>query len=518
MKLVKYMGLGAAMLLMASCTSKFEEYNTNPYEPTTVPAVDLLSKMFEVYASSQQNSCQMNNTMWGCHSGQVTTPTTWNKGENLFAYYNPAFNFNEATFNDFNGKILTNLFKIETLTNKQGTVYALAQLTRVFAMMRVACLQGPLPYTQIKQGVTAVAYDDEPTAWHAMFDDLDASIAVLKSLNGQVYASLVSVDQFFNGDTGKWLRFANTLKLRMAIRISGIEPEFAKQKAEEAVADGVMASVEDSAWDTTNSNQGVNGYSVVDGWGEVRANACLVSYMNGYNDPRRAKYFTEQKVNNQGGYIGVRSGTASAPSPAIYDKYSRLLIATNKQAPQPVMYAAEAAFLRAEGALKGWNMGGTAQKFYEEGIKLSFQEFGVESALDKYLADDKSKPANYTDPQGKSNDDYINKSTVTIKWDEKATEAQKLERILTQKWIACFLDPMMGWADYRRTGYPQIFPAHHSANQSCTIARGQRRIQFAQSEYNTNKVNVEAAVKMVRGGVDSNGADLWWAMKENGKY
>ena len=53
MKLTKYMGVGAAVMLMASCTTKFEEYNTNPYEPAAIPAVSLLSTMFQVYASPQ---------------------------------------------------------------------------------------------------------------------------------------------------------------------------------------------------------------------------------------------------------------------------------------------------------------------------------------------------------------------------------------------------------------------------------------------------------------------------------
>ena len=77
---------------------------------------------------------------------------------------------------------------------------------------------------------------------------------------------------------------------------------------------------------------------------------------------------------------------------------------------------------------------------------------------------------------------------------------------------------MNGWADYRRTGYPKIFPATGSADGDCTVERGQRRIRFADTEYNTNKENVEAAVSMLNGGKDSNGTDLWWALKSNGSY
>ena len=252
---------------------------------------------------------------------------------------------------------------------------------------------------------------------------------------------------------------------------------------------------------------------------EVRANACLVSYMNGYNDPRRPAYFTPQTQTAAGGYVGVRSGSAEIPEPTVYANYSKLFIATDKTLPQPVMYAAEAAFLRAEGALKGWNMGGDAKTFYEKGVRLSFEEFGV-SGADDYLADATSIPGNYVDNliAGHTGNNYTNQSSITIKWEDGADDAKKLERVLTQKWIACYPDPMNGWADFRRTGYPRIFPATESMNADCNTGRGQRRLRFTRSEYNNNKANVEAAVSMLSNGKDSNGTDLWWAMKENGTY
>lgn len=507
----------AAIGLMSSCIDKFEDFNTNPYRPSTLPASTLLPTMFECYASPQQNSCQGNNTMWACFSGQVTAPTTWNNGRQTFAYFNAMESYNESTVNDFFTKIYSNLFRIEELTGKRGTIYSIAQLTRIYAMHIIASLQGPLPYSQIAAGKTAVAYDDEPTAWHAMFDDLNDVITTLKvAAKDGVNNELADIDQFYKGDCTKWLKFANTLKLRMAMRISGKEPEFAQQMAEEAVRDGVMTSIEDSAYDTTNSGQSNNGYKIIDGWGEVRANACIVSYMNGYQDPRLSAYFTEQKNDATGGYIGVRSGSNEIPDPASYTNYSRLFIATDQTLPQPVMYAAEAAFLRAEGALKNWNMGGEAGDLYNEGIRLSFQESKV-SGVEDYLVNATNKPADYKD-QWHGGNDYQNPSKITIKWDENATDEEKLERILTQKWIACYLDPMNGWADFRRTGYPRIFPPVQSYDSSCDLNRQQRRARFSQKEYNTNTANVEAACAFLSNGQDSNGTDLWWAKKTNGSY
>lgn len=508
------------------CIGKFEEYNRHPYQPPTVPVNNLLKTMFEVYASPQQNDCQFNNCMWACYSGHITSPHNWNRGTELFAYFNPRADWNQSTTNTFFTKIYSSHFIIEQSTGGEGVIYAISQLTRIHAMQQVATMQGPLPYSQVKAGETKVAYDDEPTAWAAMFEDLDEVIFILKNAAASgVSMDLQEVDQIYNGDCTKWLKFANTLKLRMAIRISGADPVLAQKKAEEAVADGVMTSIGDSAYDNGNSGQTNNGYKIVHSWGELRANACLVSYMNGYNDPRRAAYFSETTEPGAAGlYVGVRSGTSTPPAQN-YNSYSSFRIATavpegGKDAgenPQPIMYASEAAFLRAEGALKGWNMGGTAKALYEEGIRLGFDEFKV-SGADAYIADNTSTPGDHVDPRN-SADSYTNKSEITIAWDESATTEQKLERIITQKWIANLLNPIEGWADFRRTGYPQIFPPVVNASQDgCTLERQMRRLEFPKNEYDGNEANTVAACAYLPGGVDSHNADLWWAKKSNGQY
>lgn len=511
-KITKIIALVLALPLLGGCIGKFEEYNTNPYEPSKVAPYALLSEMWKIYANAQQNACQFNNTMWASFSGIVCETGIW--GGKGFYYYAAPDNFNDGSWGDNFTKISNNLYQIEAMTQKEGPVYALAELTKVWSAHVLLSLYGPIPYSKATQGATRIEYDDEQTAWHAAFDDLDDAIA---KLSPGVNVDLKDIDQFYHGDCGKWLKFANTLKLRMAIRISGKDPEYAKQKAEEAVASGVMEGISDSCWDTTNSGE-PNGYYIVGGWGEVRANACITSCMNGFNDPRRPKYFTEQNVNWSGGYVGVRHGGISQAYHSTCGNYSNLQSAVNETAPTVVMYAAEAAFLRAEGALKGWVMGGTAKEFYEKGVKLSFEEFGV-SGVDAYLANSSSKPAAYTDDlqtaAGSTGNNHPAMSDITIKW---ADDGRALERILTQKWIALYLDPLNGWADQRRTGFPNLFQSTKSDDPNVTVARGQRRLRFPQSEYNNNSENVQKAVTFLDGGKDTNGTDLWWALKSNGSY
>ncbi len=505
----KYITAIAAVLALGSCTEKFDEYNTNKYQPTALPLASYFPSMFDCLASPEENPCQRNNTFWACFGGYVTAPNTWSRST-LFSTWNVDDAWNKWSVDWYFNHFYPSYFTIEQRSECKGYYYQMARLLRIATMHYVLSFQGPLPYTKMSNGQYAVAYDDEATAWHAMIEDLDEVIDELTAAAATSNSRpLASVDYIFDGDTNKWVKFANSLKLRMAMRISSVDPDYAKTKAEEAVAHsvGVMTAASDSAYDQLK-NRYKNGYFVVDSWGEVRANACITSYMNGYNDPRREAYFREAEL-DAGGYVGVRSGDPNA-SPAKYNKYSRLNV--DVTTPMGILYASEVYFLRAEGALKGWSMGGTVKDLYEQGVKTSFAEWNVNGA-DAYLADSESVPANYTDPVNSSMS-IANQSQVTIAWDESASAEKKLERIITQKWIACFPLGLEGWSDFRRTGYPYIFPAQTNRSaQGITAERGQRRLRFSEDEYSTNSVNVQAAVKMLSNGEDSDNTDLWWAKK-----
>ena len=180
-KIIKYIGASAIVCMMAGCTTNFDDFNTNPYQPSKVPASNLLSTMFNVYACPQQNACQEINCMWSSFSGQVTATANWSFGKNVFAYYNASEKHNDSSWGRLYGYIYPSFFLVENSTEKKGVIYAMAQLTRVYGMQLLTSLQGPIPYTQMKAGDTEAPYDNEQTVWHAMFDDLDNAITILKS-------------------------------------------------------------------------------------------------------------------------------------------------------------------------------------------------------------------------------------------------------------------------------------------------------------------------------------------------
>lgn len=142
------------------------------------------------------------------------------------------------------------------------------------------------------------------------------------------------------------------------------------------------------------------------------------------------------------------------------------------------------------------------------GISTSFEQHGA-SGLAAYIADNSSTPTDYVDPVNSANNiDAM--SNVTIAWNAADSNEIKLEKIITQKWIAMFPEGQEAWSEFRRTGYPKIFPV--VSNQSGGVVDTNiqiRRIPFVDSEQSTNPEGVADAVTKL-GGPDNAGTRLWW--------
>ena len=302
---------------------------------------------------------------------------------------------------------------------------------------------------------------------------------------------------------------------------------FAKgDKAEEAVAAGVMTAATDGAYRKVADHNPWQRFMVL--WSDARISADLTCYMNAYNDPRREAYYDKSTFGTVSGnaytgeesYVGLRRGILQGQYNSWSQGSSCMKVTTSDNI--VVFRASEVAFLRAEGALRNWNMGGTAKDFYEEGIRLSFEENGITSGVENYLAST-GKVEAYKDPlKGQSAQTYdysgaIN-TNVTVAWSGGDFE-KSLEQIITQKWIANFPNGMESWTEYRRTGYPKLMPM--AANASGGIvndAEGARRMPYPTDEYRENRESVEAAVatltqesKTKRG--DTMATHVWWDCK-----
>jgi hypothetical protein len=328
---------------------------------------------------------------------------------------------------------------------------------------------------------------------------------------------MAEFDLVYNGDFSKWIKLANSVKLRMAVRIAAVDAEYAKTAMAEAIAGGTIDSNADNAFLPTTDNPYHK--SAVD-WGDLAVGATLSAYMNGYNDPRRDVYMTKTV---DATYRGVRMGINNI-NKATYSGslYSKPNFAANS--PLLVYCAAESYFLKAEAALQGW-ITGNAQTLYEQGIDISMEQHGV--AAGTYKAGT-AAPTRYTDPTTNiSAQAYTTGATVS--WaNGTANTSTRLEKIITQKWLANYPLGFEAWNDFRRTGYPRIYAAVNNLSSASTggvvvnttssltnttyLVRMVRRLPYPVSEYNGNSANVTNAVTLL-GGPDELATNLWWAKK-----
>src|SRR5690606_30882387 len=175
---------------------------------------------------------------------------------------------------------------IQATTDKDPTLNAVARIWKVLVLHRTTDTGGPIPYSQIGEPGRVIEFDSQKDIYYDFFKELDEATTLLKNNMGT--ASFGENDLIYDGDNAQWLKFGNTLRLRLALRISGIEPEKARTEAEKAVEGGVMTELDDNAFMRVSFNT-PNGMNYQTGWNEQRMSANMESLMKGWNDPRMQK-------------------------------------------------------------------------------------------------------------------------------------------------------------------------------------------------------------------------------------
>lgn len=525
-KLINKIIFGSLVLTLMSCTGDYLEINSNPYQPGDLTADDYalgsaMNNLAGCVISPDVNTAQFTDCLLGGPMGGyfADSKSEW---KNTISMYNAKDDWTRVFLKSDRviPILFTNLTAVELLAEKIGNKVpvAIAQIIKVASMSRVTDTYGPIPYSQIgKDGSINTPYDSQEDVYIKFFEELDESIQIIKDNPDFKLSS--SSDYVYAGDLTKWMKFANSLKLRFAIRIAYANPTLAKEMAEEAVQDGVIENnVDNAVWDyfktSANPIYTATRYNQAAGCqtgGDTHAAADIICYMNGYKDPRREKYFVKSEWDGID-YVGLRRGII-VPGADITRKYSGVNIKTTD--PLYWINAAEVWFLRAEGkSIFNFDMKIDAKTAYENGVNRSFEQWGVEGA-DLYLRDNTSVPESYTDPNGTYS--YNNTlSEIKIAWDEQATSEEKQERIIIQKWIANWMLGNEAWADFRRTGYPHLIPASDDGNQSNGVVNsenGARRMPYPLDEYISNTQNVEYAVSNLLKGPDNMATKVWWDCK-----
>lgn len=526
----------AALLSVAmiGCTSDFQDINTNVYgitksdeakdglsygapflkmqqlvipvgppEATTGPGNDLQNT--DLISSGNYIGYFGNNNNWG-----NAIEATWNfrKDRMSYAYRN----FYANIFKEW-VTIKQALEGVNDLRSQQ--ILALSNIIKVTAWLRATDVFGPIPYTAAGSGDIKPKLDSQQEVYYAMLSDLEKALEVIK--DGGIILS--SYDNIYKGDLSKWTKFANSLMLRIAVRMHFVDREKASEYIQKAIRGGVMESISDEAKMESSSVIKLLNPMIasVDTYKETRMGFTIWYYLGVYKDPRIGKYFKQGTWRNQTKYYAVVP--TSETSKKTGENTAEFASKPNITETTPVYWlrTSEVLFLKAEAAL--YSLGGLsdAKSYYEQGVKMSFAENGLsEQEAIQYLQQEstghQNLGGNWYDFRYR---DDISQNNVYVNWEHqegsRSVQEQQLQKIITQKYLAMYPNAVEAWTEYRRTGYPLILKYQDEnapARIGCPTCLAPERFKYSEDEYIANP-NFSQLPTLLNG-LDEGGTKLWW--------
>jgi len=507
------------LLGLFSCTANFEEINSNPNNPIKVDPAFLLT------TSQRQTQNLYGGNMNGVVFYNYTHYFSGFQGE--FQRYT----YSVSSTNDYWSSTYVNslqpLNQIVELYNEDPTYknrVLIAKIWKAYIYSNTVSIWGGIPMTASLQGTPSVEYQKEQEIYYALLDQLkEYSDAIV--LTGDKYVAVA--DKIYGGDLLKWKKFANTLRLRLALRISNIDPEKAKSVIQEIAQNptGIISSIAETAamtWGVTSDSWSYLYNRVVYNYAANKAtiavlNESLVYHTLPYGDARLPIYGQPAKQGPSiGKYFGQNiaygggGGYTSRVNPhnlLKQDDYSYIGERFLKPDAEYVFLSyAEACFSKAEAALKGWWKDSNTENYYYEGIDASYNHYGLSAA--QAIAY-KNTPGIKWGTQS----DTIKRSALFQDWMGICSSYIKAgdysRQIIMQHWLAMPNQGVDAWALIRRTRVLEFEPQFATYDGEYKYIPD--RIPYPGSEYSTNPVEVAKAVTWL-GGTDGLYTKLWFGL------
>jgi hypothetical protein len=470
------------LLSLGACDSDFEEMNLDPNNPTSVPTAHLFtnvqrSLVQKIYGNHELRGVSADVTVYI----QYWTPLRGGAA-GIYAIV-------EEDFSEFYTEGLADLNEIIRLNSEEATALrasesgsntnqiAVARILRAWAFQNITDIWGDVPYSQALRGktVTLPKYDPQSEIYAGLLKELDEATAQI-----DVNEPGIKGDIIYNGNMANWKLFAQSLKMRVGMRLSEVDPAAAQKAVVEAYNAGVLNSNTQNALykylaSAPNNNPWFYHFYVqVPAFGVANT---LIDKLNALNDPRLPFYADPAQLG--GGYIGrqfgldVASANSQRDEATSWPSKKHILSATT---PFVIVSYDEVLFLQAEAAARGW-ISGEPEALYKAAITASMKYWGIEdNAITAYL--------------------------------EQPTVAYQVENpmkvIGEQKWLALYNRSIEAWAEWRRIDYPELQSAREAfAGRSLPRRRG-----YPPSEISLNQTNYREAVS--RQGPDELSTRVWW--------
>ncbi|UII81639.1 SusD/RagB family nutrient-binding outer membrane lipoprotein [Flagellimonas sp. CMM7] len=467
-----------AFLGIASCTNDFEEINTNPNQPEQVSSDLLLSTVISTLANSAADD-------GGWDKGNIVAQLTAKINFTGFDRYN--WGSESGLWNTYYGILpeINIILENAMMEESRNTSYeAIVLVLRAYVFANLTDNWGDVPYSEAiagNEGNFTPTYDTQETIYTGILADLRTAETQLAA--GQ---PILGGDILYNGDLVKWRRFANSLRLRYLMRISGKTNVSAEMQSildsgifiatnEDNAAMNYPASTQIDSWPISTSRIG--------SFDEHRMSETSEAILKRYNDERLNAWFqpTDNPDDDPTLFVGLTNGLSEDNASTFNGGASNVsrvnqafFYDSSNSVKATIIQTAEVHFIFAEAAQRGL-ITGDAETFYNEGVHLSFEYWNVNQDIPTYLAQ------------------------AGVAYDGE------LETIITQKWLASFLVGLEGWYDFRRTGFPSVIvPGPDNVNDD----RVPVRFLYPDSEQTLNEDNYDAAVSRI-GGDDIN-TKGWW--------
>ncbi|MBL0744432.1 SusD/RagB family nutrient-binding outer membrane lipoprotein [Chryseolinea lacunae] len=527
----KWIAVALTVVLLMRCES-FDEMNQNPTTSTNMDPNIMLSTI-QLQLSGSQFEALRNGFIYSGHWMQQWT------GEYSSTEYGGKCIRNEAYMSalwvtQYSREIKNIVDMVESTRGDAARVNinSVSRIMKVYIFSRLTDLYGDIPYFNAAKGyytgTYAPEYDSQEAIYNDFFKELDEATKAIDATKDKVTS-----DYYFEGDLAKWKKFGNSLRLRLALRLTKRDEGKAKTEAEAAIAGGVMTSTADMATmkhTKVSWNGGTFGGNAVSyvfmnqaldaekslfricttfvdhlvSTGDPRLRLLAGSYLEGAKRPNDItdqvlakvgsyhamalppSYFTYE-ANQLGGAVEVTVAGAPVQVTREYQSLQPSRWISEIEAPYIMMSYAEVELWLAEAAFRTWNTGATAAQHYANALEAGVKEMTV-----------------YGAPEVAQNviSDFVA--------DNALTAGQELKQINTALWVEFALNGQEAYANWRRSGFPALVYPNRDPGVNESNGQIPRRMQYPQEEFDYNTANVRAAVALLPAGKDDWTSPVWW--------
>jgi len=469
--MTKWLAAAALLVGATACNKDLTSINNNPNGPVSVPAPSLLSQVIQravgqFHADNFSGGDIRNGGLWVQFYSEVQY-----RDEDKYIIRSGV----DGGFGLYNGALEDcQRMIVQGTVTKNPNWDAVGRIMKSYMFSEMTDAMGDLPYSEALKADTnfTPVYDTQKSIYDSLFADLATA-------NSEINPALIgfaSGDIMYGGDMTLWQKFANSLRLRLALHLTNVDATTGKAQAAAAVAAGVFADNSDNAmlmYLASSPNQSPTYIMVhVNNRDDFGMSKTLIDSLLSWNDPRLPYYAqldkplpTDTLANGSPippHYEGLPNGLNDGAGKPI-NLISRIgaMWRDTPNAPLPMMTYSEVLFLEAEAAQRGW-IAGNAATLYNAAITASMQQYGIsDAAIATYLAQPR----------------------VVY------SAATGLTQIAYQKWLSLFMNGQEAWTEVRRTGVPHLLPGPNA-----TLTSIPERMPYADAEDVLNQTNVEAAV------------------------